>query len=524
VAATSVSSTSATVSTTSPAGTTATGTTTATATTGPTGSSAATDGTETNRVGSTGTAPAANADPTSATGSTVTPLLTTTISSASPPAQASQSSAGGSTTVISIPPIVQTQIGCLAFCFGDSTTSAPTSDADVDPEALVQWLMSQIQIDPGSTFASLGSLLASVESQISYQTQIGVGSESSQTEIATQTASSSQQLELPPAVLAELEEGSTPLVSDSATQIIGQLQIGCLTHCQNTYQEQDAAQADSIMQSIGSDDDQSSSGAGASTTASDQIWQIQVGCVFWCLNTIEVQIATSPQGVSVVNGGPGPMSGDPSPTPTPPTPGDPSAGGSGESLGTAAPVSADPAAPPTTVGSPSPTIQPAHSGAVPPSRPKAPPDRTSVRAQGGPPSPGLRNGPLLRIVGILPRTGPRGVSVGTRGATSGPPVIRAQSIRTSSLAQVSEGSVHAGPESSSTTIVTQRLAAAPLHLHPQPSMSVLPASLLGLAQPSPARQPSLFAPLTQPTWLIGLGSIVGVMLAVTLLLGWKPRG
>ncbi len=431
---------------------------------------------------------------------------------------------------MSMPPIVQTQIGCLAFCFGGSTTSAPTSDADVDPEALVQWLIAQIQIDPGSTLASLGSLLASVESQISYQTQIGVQSESSQTEIATQTASSSQLLELPPAVLAELEEGSTPLVSDSATQIIGQLQIGCLTHCQDTYQEQDAAQAYSVMQSIGSDDDPSSSGAAASTTAADEIWQIQVGCVFWCLNTIEVQIATSPQGVSVVNGGPGPISGDPSPTPTPPTPstpptpGNPSTGGSGESLGTAAPVSADPAAPQTTDGSPPPTIQPTHSGAVPPSRSKTPPDPTSVRSQGGRPAPGLRNGAPRRIVAILPRTRPRGVSVGTRDATSRSPVIRAESIRSSSVAQVSELSVQAGSESSSATTVTQRAAARPLHLHLQPSMSVLPASLLGLAQPSPARQQSLFAQLTRPTWLIGLGSIVGLMLAVMLLPGWKRRG
>jgi hypothetical protein len=30
--------------------------------------------------------------------------------------------------------------------------------------------------------------------------------------------------------------------------------------------------------------------------------------------------------------------------------------------------------------------------------------------------------------------------------------------------------------------------------------------------------------LTRPTWLIALGSIVALMLAATLLLGWKPRG
>ena len=137
----------------------------------------------------------------------------------------------------------------------------------------------------------------------------------------------------------------------------------------------------------------------------------------------------------------------------------------------------------------------------------------------------------LRIAALLPATPLSGVQVqetlsGVRVqetvSDSTAPADSTQSASSSSVAKVSGASAQVAQESSSTAMVKQRVAVGPSHVHLEPGVSELQSALAGLDHPTRVRQQSLLAQLNEPMPLIGLGAIVGLMLAVTRLLRWKP--
>ncbi len=354
-----------------------------------------------------------------------------------------------------------------------------------------------------------GSTLASSESEVSYQAQLGDPGTTEQSETAVQDASSSQAIELPPALLAALESDSSWILSDSVTQVIGQLQIGCLTHCQDTYQEQDAEQAESIFQSIGTDDP-TDSAAGSSNSAVTEIWQIQIGCIFWCLNTVEVQTATPPEGGSVINGGA-------NPAPTPPAPTDPS--------GTAS--SAPPDDPPEATN-PLPTTD-----SLPPTDPQTPagplPNSAGTADPTTPADP-TNVGPAKRVpTGSVVIPAPvrlRGAGAKVTVNATATIVATAMTSATSTVSARGAGLSSASAEvvvvkSSPRRADSDRVVIAATDLRRVADASGFPAAFVESSDHDD--QSSLLAALDQPLPLAGLGLVVGLMLALTLLRGWKPR-
>jgi hypothetical protein len=130
-------------------------------------------------------------------------------------------------------------------------------------------------------------------------------------------------------------DGTGPAAVNQTSQGIWQLQIGCLFDCTGTQQLQQATQSNTTLQAV--------AGSGAvDNTVTQVIWQLQIGCLFWCYDAVEVQTATGTDSTIVITPGPAP---DPTPSPTS-TP-------TSTSAPTAAPsASGDPVAAPPVAGDP----------------------------------------------------------------------------------------------------------------------------------------------------------------------------
>ena len=118
--------------------------------------------------------------------------------------------------------------------------------------------------------------------QTSVQVQEGTPSTTMQSQGAVQSNTTSQR--------------SPGAVSDAVTGVaqgIWQLQIGCLTWCVNTHQLQRAGQVSTTTrlpsQVVGAR--QVSSGVSVDDT-NQRIWQVQIGCVAWCYDATEQQSAS----------------------------------------------------------------------------------------------------------------------------------------------------------------------------------------------------------------------------------------
>jgi hypothetical protein len=158
--------------------------------------------------------------------------------------------------------------------------------------------------------------------QVSCQVQTGGPAPGTQVQSATQTSTTVQ--------LIDLSSGSQPTSVDQTEQQTWQLQIGCLLYCTETQQVQQAQQAiTTIHVLVGQPGSPTSSTTGAAGTVSQVIWQLQIGCIAWCYDATQVQDATSETTVIVITPVPptsGPPAQTPPPTQTPPpaaTTGDP---------------------------------------------------------------------------------------------------------------------------------------------------------------------------------------------------------
>ena len=193
--------------------------------------------------------------------------------------------------------ITQIQIGCLTECFG--TTSTGTT-----PEPLAQQILGELSslVPPdGSTSVPppAGTELQSVVDQVTCQLQTG-GPTASGTDVQTASQTSTTVQLIDPSASTG-SQTPAPSAVDQTEQQTWQLQIGCLFYCTDTQQIQQAQQTITTVQVLveppGSP---TSTTTGAGTVTGQVIWQVQLGCLAWCYDATQVQDATSQTTVTVI--------------------------------------------------------------------------------------------------------------------------------------------------------------------------------------------------------------------------------
>jgi hypothetical protein len=184
--------------------------------------------------------------------------------------------------------VTQIQLGCLAHCFGITTTSAAVSGGI---EQTIEQLLS-ILASNSSSHAALAASQQSVVDQTSYQWQ---GGPTSQTQVAVQTNTTIQVVDLASKIAAALapSDPNAAAATNQTEQGIWQLQAGCLVFCSQTGQSQQAQQSNTIVQVLSPSAGQPTGTAGAVTNVGRQvIYQLQIGCLFWCYDATEQQAAS----------------------------------------------------------------------------------------------------------------------------------------------------------------------------------------------------------------------------------------
>jgi hypothetical protein len=282
--------------------------------------------------------------------------------------------------------ITQIQLGCLSQCSGTSTATDPATLASYQ-QALEQLL---IAIAPSlPVLAPTPAAVQNVVDQMSQQRQDGQGSTLVQTQNASQLSTTVQIGSAATALAADLQaalgllgsitkgeagnltapgssasttglgekltapgsgpttgatgdqtaprltgpatdavSGQTAVGSSGAAaaavvnqtvQGIWQLQIGCLFFCVETQQYQQADQANATIEMIvlqpGSP---AATGAAMANLATQLIWQVQIGCLFSCFDTTQQQTAASRNTLLVIESQGPPAAGAPKPPSPPP--------------------------------------------------------------------------------------------------------------------------------------------------------------------------------------------------------------
>jgi hypothetical protein len=308
--------------------------------------------------------------------------------------------------------VTQIQLGCISHCFGSTTTTTTAGDSERPQQAIDQLLSSpappalpgqepisapeQNAVDQSAYQSQDGQGLVPIQSQTALQTNTTVQASGPFSSLAglllpsdpsSSTSDSSFSSLSDPSSTADSSPGgsSSPIgqqaldallspviqVVNQVEQGIWQLQIGCLVFCSQTNQSQQAEQSDTtiwVMPSpVGT-----MSGTPANLTSSTYqlIWQLQIGCIFWCYDAVETQEAIT--STSVFTWGPPPPQQPPG-TPTPAPSGSPALGTNGPPTG-AGTQQVPPAA--TAVGPPAIDAPAAPSGEIataPPGRFVSPP-------------------------------------------------------------------------------------------------------------------------------------------------------
>jgi len=201
--------------------------------------------------------------------------------------------------------ITEIQLGCLAQCFGTTTTSTV-------PAPLAQQILDELSLLAPPTASTSPEPAPGADQtivdQVSCQVQTGQPAPGTAVQIATQTSTTIQ--------LIDPASVSQPTAGDQTEQQTWQLQIGCLFYCTDTQQLQHAQQTIATIQIlVGQPGSSTSSATGGLGAASQVIWQLQIGCIAWCYDATQVQDATSQTTVTVILPVP-PASPPPAPPPS----------------------------------------------------------------------------------------------------------------------------------------------------------------------------------------------------------------
>jgi hypothetical protein len=261
---------------------------------------------------------------------------------------------GTQSTVVAAPQpsasgITQIQVGCIAQCLGSTTVGPPV------PESVAQTVAQVISVVLTGTGLPAMQIVPAAEqnavSQTASQLQFGATPGDTQTQSASQSNATVQIVasSLAAAIQATLSNSSSSPaeIVNQTQQEIWQLQVGCLIFCSQTQQYQQAAQSNTTVQVL-----QLAGGSTPSTTptavdsVTQVIWQLQIGCLLWCLDTTQQQTATSDQSrvLTILSpDSPGSVSDPPGTAGNggaPQTPGGPSTPASGPDAGAGADASA----------------------------------------------------------------------------------------------------------------------------------------------------------------------------------------
>ena len=147
--------------------------------------------------------------------------------------------------------VTQIQAGCLSFCFGTTTTSAAISQG-------IQQILGQLLSvlgPPGlPSQNSTPAIEQNIVEQTAYQWQDAQGLAVAQTQSASQTNTTIQVVDLSSSLTADLMATPGPsglAVGEAVNQTeqgIWQLQIGCIFYCVQTQQYQQAEQSNTTTQ------------------------------------------------------------------------------------------------------------------------------------------------------------------------------------------------------------------------------------------------------------------------------------
>jgi hypothetical protein len=279
---------------------------------------------------------------------------------------ASSAGASGSTSSIT-----QIQAGCIWQCLGTTTTGGAIPQ--VVQQAVAQVLSVVLATAGLPPQQSVPATAQNVVDQTSYQWQLSQGPSATQAQSASQidstvqNATSSVSATLHAALGAP--SSSAGEVVNQTDQGIWQVQIGCLIFCAQTEQYQQADQSNTTIQVLQSALGVATQTATAAINSTTQIiWQLQIGCLMWCLDTAEQQFASSTETTLVAiisptptgaNSPPGPTSsgGASSDTASPgtPPPGTASSDPASGAGGTAPRPAPPPAGPPPVTSEPAPS-------------------------------------------------------------------------------------------------------------------------------------------------------------------------
>lgn len=362
--------------------------------------------------------------------------------------------------------ITHLQLGCQSACFGTTTPDPSTA-------ALTQLVLSQLSsLQPPSGSGGLQpvpALLQNVVQQAACQVQESSGS-GTQVQAASQTTAVIQVTSGTPADLGSTQPAGT--IVDQTQQQIWQLQIGCLFYCVDTQQVQEAQQSTVVVVSVAGP---ATSRTTTIVVSQQTIWQLQVGCLAWCWDSTQLQQAGTESTIAV---GAAPPAGD-GPQAPPPSPGPP-----GEPAAAAAPA---PASVPGASGPRAPA--PATSPSAPATRADA-----SIQLLTGARKTGLAIVGARFVASAL--APPRAVS-----PVSGPaPAGRWRVVSTLRIAD-------------SATVTSTRVAASHPHARQRPilrssSRSPVPAALL--AQPAVSAASDARALLIIGLVLLALAGVVSI--------------
>jgi hypothetical protein len=197
--------------------------------------------------------------------------------------------------------ITQIQIGCLAQCFGTTTSGSA-------PEPLAQQILAELGALSAPGGQATPNPLAGTDqitvNQTTCQLQTGPAGPGTDTQSATQSITTVQSIALLPSPASGSATTATGAV-DQTGQQTWQLQIGCLFYCTDTQQVQQAEQTITTIQILveppGSStaDVSTPPATGAVAVSSQVIWQLQIGCLAYCYDATQVQNATSQVTVTV---------------------------------------------------------------------------------------------------------------------------------------------------------------------------------------------------------------------------------
>ena len=223
----------------------------------------------------------------------------------------------GSQTTVSI---TQIQLGCLSHCFGATTTAGSAALAAY--RQLLEQFLKVIASGLPSLIPATASQQNVVE-QASYQGQYGQGPTLAQMQDSSQASTTVQVGDVSPSSTAGLEaafadaEAAAVETVNQTEQGIWQLQIGCLIFCEHTQQYQQAEQSNTTIQTVATVSASSSETITSSVNVTTQlIWQVQIGCLFWCFETTLQQTATSQNTVVMIVSGGVAVAPPPDKTPT----------------------------------------------------------------------------------------------------------------------------------------------------------------------------------------------------------------